>query len=538
MKRHSWRTRGVAVAAFLVMVSAASATTAVPAWATGPSGRPVVAGIDLERATIPDLQRAMRSGRLSSVELTAFYLQRIRKLNPTLHAVLSTNPDALRLAADSDARRHRHRSKGPMDGIPVLLKDNIDTADRQPTTAGSTALLESRPYRDAGVVENLREAGAVILGKANLSEWSSYRSTSSSNGWSPLAGQTANPYVLDRNPCGSSSGPGVAVAAHLATVAVGTETDGSISCPSGANGIVGVKPSLGLVSRSGIVPVSKQQDTAGPMARNVVDAAILLAALNGADRRDPITVDAARQSLDDYTRFLRPNALRGKRIGVWREVYTPDDTTKAAFEQALSRLRKLGATTVEITIPYLDVIAANEFPAIRTEFKHDINAYLASTGGKHPADLAGLIQYNLDHAAIEMPYWTHNLWDRSQATTGDLTDPAYRAMREAATSAARRGLDETLRGEKLDAIVAPTNNAAWKTQLGVGDGALLIDSSGPAAVSGYANMTVPMAYAGPLPLGLSIMGGRFSEPSLLAIAYAFEQDTKVRRLPTFIPSIG
>ncbi|WP_409492361.1 amidase [Amycolatopsis sp. cmx-11-12] len=526
------------VSAFLVVVFVASATTAVPAQAGSLSGRPVVAGIDLERATIPDLQRAMRSGRLSSVELTAFYLQRIRKLNPTLHAVLTTNPDALRLAAASDLRRHRHQSKGPMDGIPVLLKDNIDTADRQPTTAGSTAMLESRPYRDAGVVENLREAGAVLLGKANLSEWSSYRSTSSSNGWSPLAGQTANPYVLDRNPCGSSAGPGVAVAAHLATVAVGTETDGSISCPSGANGIVGVKPSLGLVSRSGIVPVSKQQDTAGPMARNVVDAAILLAALNGSDRRDPITVDAARQSLDDYTKFLRPNALRGKRIGVWREVYTPDDATKAAFEQALSRLRKLGATTVEITIPYLDVIAANEFPAIRTEFKHDLNAYLASTGGEHPADLAALIQYNLDHAAVEMPYWTQNLWDRSQATTGDLNDPAYRAMREAATSAARRGLDETLRGSKLDAIVAPTNNAAWKTRLGTGDGALLIDSSGPAAVSGYANMTVPMAYSGPLPLGLSIMGGRFSEPSLLAIAYAFEQDTKVRRLPTFIPSIG
>ncbi len=529
--------RFAAVSAFLVLVFVASATVAVPAQATALSGRPVVAGIDLERATIPDLQRAMRSGRLSSVELTLFYLQRIHKLNPTLHAVLSTNPDALRLAAASDLRRIRHQSKGPMDGIPVLLKDNIDTADRQPTTAGSTAMLESRPYRDSGVVENLREAGAVLLGKANLSEWSSYRSTSSSNGWSPLAGQTANPYVLDRNPCGSSAGPGVAVAAHLATVAVGTETDGSISCPSGANGIVGVKPSLGLVSRSGIVPVSKQQDTAGPMARNVVDAAILLAALNGADRRDPITVDATRQSLDDYTKFLRPNALHGKRIGVWREVYTPDDATKAAFEQALSRLRKLGATTVEITIPYLDVIAANEFPAIRTEFKHDLNAYLASTGGKHPADLAGLIQYNLDHAAVEMPYWTHNLWDRSQATTG-IDDPAYRAMRAAATGAAQRGLDETLRGGRLDAIVAPTNNAAWKTQLGTGDGALLIDSSGPAAVSGYANMTVPMAYSGPLPLGLSIMGGKFSEPSLLAIAYAFEQDTKVRRLPTFIPSIG
>ena len=530
--------RIAALAAFIALLFVASATTATPAQRVPEVPPPIVAGIDLERATIPDLQRAMDAGQLSSVRLTEFYLQRARALNPVLHAVITTNPDALQLAAASDARRHRHATHGPMDGIPVLLKDNVDTADRQATTAGSFALVDAHPARDAHFVGRLRAAGAVILGKANLSEWAGYRSINGSSGWSAVGGQTANPYVLDRNPCGSSSGSGVAVSAHLATVAVGTETDGSIVCPAGANGIVGVKPSIGLVSRSGVVPISAQQDTAGPMARNVVDAAILLAVLNGPDRRDPPTVDAAQHALRDYTRFLRPHALQGKRIGVWRDVPGRSPETDAAFDLAVRQLRLLGASTVDITIPYLDIIDANEFPAIRTEFKHDINAYLAHTPGKHPADLAGLIQFNRDNAAVEMPFFGQELFERSQATTGDLTDPQYRQMRAAATDAAQRGLDETLSEHRLDAIVAPTNNPAWKTTLGTGDASLLLISSGSAAVSGYANMTVPMAYVGPLPLGMSIMGGRFSEPTLLAIAYAFEQGTNVRQPPRFLPTIG
>jgi amidase len=424
-----------------------------------------------------------------------------------------------------------------MEGIPILLKDNIDTADRLRTTAGSFALYEARPSRDAHLVSRLRSAGAVVLGKANLSEWANFRSTNSSSGWSAVGGQTANPYVLDRNPCGSSSGSGTAVSAHLATVAIGTETDGSIVCPSGATGIVGVKPSIGLVSRSGVVPISAEQDTAGPMTRNVTDAAIVLAVINGRDRRDPSTVDGAPFARDDYTRFLRSNALRGARIGVWRDATggtSPE--TDAVFDQAVQRLRALGASTVDVTIPYQDIVNANEFPALMHEFKHDVNAYLAATPGRHPRDLAGLIEFNREHADVEMPYFGQEIFEQSQTTSGDLDDPEYRRMRLAATDAARRGLDETLRAHRLDAIVAPTNSPAWRTTLGSGD-AFLFGSSGPAAVSGYSNLTVPMGYVGPLPVGMSIMAGRYSEPTLLALGYAFEQATQTRRLPQLIPSI-
>ncbi|HET8642203.1 MAG TPA: amidase family protein, partial [Pseudonocardiaceae bacterium] len=388
------------------------------------------------------------------------------------------------------------------------------------------------------LVARLRAAGAVVLGKANLSEWANFRSFNSSSGWSAVGGQTANPYVLDRNPCGSSSGSGTAVSAHLATVAIGTETDGSIVCPSGATGVVGLKPSIGLVSRSGVVPISAEQDTAGPMTRNVTDTAIVLAAINGPDPRDPSTAAGAPFARDDYTPFLRPDALRGKRIGVWRDATggtSPE--TDAAFDQAVAHLRALGATTVEVTIPYQDIINENEFPALLTEFKHDINAYLAATPGRHPRDLAGLIEFNLVDAEREMPYFGQEIFELAQATTGDLGDPGYRAAREAATSAARRGLDETLAANRLDAIVAATNSPAWRTTLGQGD-AFLFGSSGPAAVAGYSNLTVPMGFVGPLPVGMSIMGGRYSEPTLLAIGFAFEQGTHLRRPPAFIPSIG
>jgi amidase len=536
------RIRTGALAAFLALLFVAPVTPVMAAQAA-PSGSrpvpaPVLAGIDLERATILDLQRAMNSGRLSSVRLTVFYLNRIRQLDPRLKSVIMTNPDALRLAAASDVQRRRHGPRGLMEGIPILLKDNVDTADRQRTTAGSFALFHSRPARDAHLVSRLRAAGAVVIGKANLSEWANFRSTNSSSGWSAVGGQNNNPYVLDRNPCGSSSGSGVAVSAHLATVAIGTETDGSIVCPSGANGIVGVKPSIGLVSRSGVVPISAEQDTAGPMTRNVTDAAIVLAAINGPDRRDPPTLAGAPFARDDYTRFLRPDALRGKRIGAWREATggrSPE--TDAVFDRAVGQLRALGATVVEVSIPYQDIVDENEFPALLHEFKHDINAYLAATPGRHPRDLAGLIEFNREHAEIEMPFFGQELFELSQATSGDLSDPEYRAMREAATSAARRGIDETLATHRLDAIVAATNSPAWRTTLGEGD-AFLFGSSSPAAVSGYSNMTVPMGFVGPLPVGMSIMAGRFSEPTLLAIAYAFEQGTHARRPPQFIRTIG
>jgi amidase len=418
-----------------------------------------------------------------------------------MHAVTETNPAALAEAAASDARRRDHKLLGPMDGIPVLLKDNIDTADQENSAAGSYALLHSHPAKDAGLVTRLREAGAVILGKANLSEWAAYRSTSGSSGWSALGGQGENPYEFDRSPGGSSSGPGAAVAAALTQVAVGTETDGSVVCPSSLNGDVGIKPSLGLVSTSGVVPITKEQDVPGPIARNVTDAA-------------------------------------GLRIGVWRGM--PDapiaPSTMAVYNHAVKELQQMGATTVNVTIPFLKSVDANEFPAIAYEFKHDIHAYLAQTPGAHPRDLAGLIKFNRQHRALEMKFFTQNIWLASRATTGGLNNPAYRKMRATATAAAQLGLNQTLRKFHLDAIVSPTENPAWQIPLGTGqgDGGNFLESSTPAAVSGYADMSVPMGFVGPLPVGMSVMGGDFSEPALIAIAFAFQQHTQARRPPQFL----
>ncbi|MBC7977331.1 MAG: amidase, partial [Myxococcales bacterium] len=484
-----------------------------------------VRGIDLERATIPDLQRAMNRGQLSSLELTLFYLGRIHNVDPDLNSVITTSPTALAEALFSDLRRHGRRLRGPMDGIPVLLKDNVDTRV-MPTTAGSEALLRARHDRDAFLVRQLRTGGAVVLGKTNLSEWANFRSFDSSSGWSAVGGLTRNPYVLDRNPCGSSSGSGVAISANLAVVAIGTETDGSVVCPAGANGIVGIKPSIGLISRSGIVPISAEQDTAGAMARNVTDAAILLSVVAGVDADDPATRDADGHIAADYTAFLDRRALVGKRIGVWRDVTGGSAATDAAFDQFIVTLRGLGAVPVEVSLPFQDVVNANEFPALLNEFKHDINQYLAQTPGQHPANLAGLIDFNNARAATELPFFGQNIFELSQDLSGSLDDPEYQAQREAATTAAKRSIDETLATFRLDAIAAPTNSPAWVTTLGDGD-AFEFGSSGPAAVAGYPNITVPMAFVGELPLGVSLFGGRFDEPRLIALAFALEQATHV-----------
>jgi amidase len=462
----------------------------------------------------------MDEGRLTAVELTEFYLTRISRVDPMLHAVIMTNPDARRLAEASDQRRRAGRARGLLDGIPVLLKDNIDTADRQRTTAGSLALRGARPALDADLVSNLRKAGAVLLGKTNLSEWANFRDIRSSSGWSAVGGQTNNPYVLDHNPGGSSSGNGAAISANLATVAVGTETNGSIMCASGATGVVGVKPSTGLVSRAGVIPVSTAQDTAGPMARNVTDAAVLLGVLQGPE---------------DYLQFLNPDALEGRRIGVWDPTGGTSAKTMAVFAEAVAHLESLGATTVEVTIPGLDVVTRNELPAMRHEFKYGINKYLATTPGEHPADLAGLIEFNKANANVELEHFGQALFEEAQATSGDLADPEYRRMRAEATKAAQEGLDRTLQAHGLDAIVAPTNSPAWKTQAKGDD--YLFGSSTPAAVSGYTNATVPMGFVGPLPIGISIMAGRFSEPTVLALAYAFEQATRARQPPSYLPTL-
>jgi amidase len=493
-------------------------------------------GVDLERSTIPELQHAMDHGRISSVQLTIFYLERIERLNPDLHAVITTSPTALLEAIFSDLRRHAHQLRGPMDGIPVLLKDNVDTRI-VPTTAGSEALLQARHDRDAFLVRQLRDGGAVVLGKTNLSEWANFRSTNSSSGWTGVGGQTANPYVLDRNPCGSSSGSGAAISANLAVVAIGTETDGSIVCPSGANGIVGIKPTLGLVSRSGVVPISAEQDTAGPMARNVTDAAVLLSVINGVDRDDPATAASAGHNSHDYTRFLDRHALRGKRIGVWKSVTgggSPE--TDAVFNDFIDTLRRAGATPVEITPPFLDIVGNNEFAALLNEFKHDINAYLAKTPGTHPADLQGLIDFNNQHADTELEFFGQEIFDIAQTFSGSLDDPTYQAQRFAATDAAQRSINETLATFHLDAIAAPTNSPAWVTTLGKGD-AFIFGSSGPAAVAGYPNVSVPAGFAGELPIGVSLFAGRWDEPKLISLAFAFEQASRARRAPKFLPTL-
>jgi amidase len=510
------------------------ATLASPGAARHPDA--VLRGVDLERATIPELQQALDRGRLSAVELTVFYLRRIAAVDRDLHAVIAVSPTAVIEAALSDLRRVTRQRRGAMDGIPVLLKDNVDT-QLVGTTAGSEALAHARHDRDAALVRRLRSAGAVVLGKTNLSEWANFRSFLSSSGWSAVGGQTANPYVLDRNPCGSSSGSGAAIAANLAVVAIGTETDGSIVCPSGANGIVGIKPSLGLVSRSGVVPISAQQDTAGPMARSVTDAAVLLSAIAGADPDDPATADSAGHVARDYTAFLDRGALAGKRIGVWRDVTggrSPE--TDAVFDQFIATLRRAGATPVEVSLPLQDEINDNEFPALLAEFKRDINAYLRATPGRHPADLAGLIAFNDQHAATELRFFGQEIFDLAQDAPGT-DDPSHVAQRTTATSAARHSIDDTLASLRLDAIAAPTNSPAWVTTLGEGDD-FLFGSSGPAAVAGYPSVSVPMGFVGELPVGVSLFAGRWDEARLIALAYAVEQATHARRPPRFVPSVG
>ena len=524
----------LAALAFLVSAGIGSRTTVADS-DRARHGNPSIHGIDLERSTILDLQDAMDHHRLTSVELTVFYLNRIDDLNPDLHAVIATNPFAIVQAVFSDIRRATHNLRGPMDGIPVLLKDNVDTRELV-ATAGSEALLDARG-RDAFLVTRLRAAGAVIMAKANLSEWANFRSFFSSSGWSGVGGQTANPYVLDRNPCGSSSGSGSGISANLAVVAIGTETDGSIVCPSGANGIVGIKPTLGLISRSGVVPISAEQDTAGPMARNVTDAAVMLSVLTGVDPDDPATADSAGHIARDYTRFLDRHALRGKRIGLWREITNGDAATDAVFQEFVDAIQRAGAITVDVSLPLQDVVGNNEFPALLNEFKHDINAYLAKAGGNHPADLQGLIDFDLANADTELEFFLQEIFDISQTQfSGSLDDPDYKAQRAAATGAARQSIDDTLASLHLDAIAAATNSPAWVTTLGQGDN-FVFGSSGPAAVAGYPNISVPAGFSGELPVGVSLFASRFQEPKLISLAFAVEQTIRARRAPKFLPTL-
>ena len=530
-------------------VGAAAAVTMV---ACGPrvgqekgSAGPVESGaadsFALQEATVADLQGQMESGELSAQRITELYLERIQKLNhqgPELNAILVTNPDALAVAQELDRERSQGKVRGPLHGIPIIIKDNIDTADKMPTTAGSKALEGTFATRDAFVVQRLREAGAVILAKANLSEWANFRSERSSSGWSGMGGQTRNPYALDRNPCGSSSGSGVAASASLSTLAIGTETDGSVVCPANANGLVGIKPTLGLVSRTGIVPIAHSQDTAGPMCRTVRDAAILLGVLCGEDPRDDITRAGASRAEADYTRFLVDGGLKGARIGVWRDRFGFHERVDTVLEDALAALKDGGAEIIDpANIDSMGREAGDaEYEVLLYEFKEGLNRYLAGRGSDTgPRTLEDLIAFNQAHADEEMPYFGQEIFLQAQEK-GPLSDKEYQEALQTCQRLARvEGIDKVVAEHKLDAIVAPTGGPAWTTDLINGDhfGG---GSSSAAAVSGYANITVPAGFVFGLPVGMSFIGPAFSEPTLLRLAYGFEQATNVRRAPRLLPT--
>ncbi len=493
---------------------------------------------ELEETTVADLASAMAVGRMTSRSITQSYLDRIAELDrqgPTLRHVIEINPDALSIADALDRERKAGKIRGPLHGIPILVKDNLDTADRMMTTAGSLALAGSIAPRDSTVAAKLRAAGAVLLGKTNLSEWANFRSSHSTSGWSGRGGQAKNPYVLDRNPCGSSSGTGGAVSANLAALGIGTETDGSIVCPSSANGLVGIKPTVGLVSRAGIIPIAHSQDTAGPMARTVRDAAILLGVIAGADARDAATAASAGKVETDYTRFLDANGLRGARIGVARKYLGFSDAVDALMADAIDAMKKQGAVIVDPA-----EIAADpdgEFDVLLYEFKADLNAYLAGLGPNAPVrTLADIIAFNDAHKDQEMPFFGQDIMTKAQAK-GPLTDKAYiDALAKNHKRSRDEGIDATMTKNKLDAIIAPTGGPAWVTDLVNGDH-FTGGYSTMSAVAGYPHVTVPMGFVRGLPVGLSIFGTAWSEPTLIRLAYGYEQATRHRRAPKFVPSL-
>ncbi|ROZ76470.1 amidase [Ramlibacter sp. WS9] len=485
-------------------------------------------------SSVEQSQRAMAAGKATAQSLTQTSLARIRHLDrsgPALHAVLETNPDALPIARQLDAERRSGRVRGPLHGIPVLLKDNIDTGDRMQTSAGSLALTGAPAPRDAFIVKRLRAAGAVIIGKTNLSEWANIRSSKSSSGWSARGGQTRNPYALARNPCGSSSGTGAAIAASFAVVGIGTETDGSIVCPSSAAGLVGLKPTVGLVSRSGIIPISRSQDTAGPMTRSVADAAAVLTAIAGTDPEDPATRAAQGHVEADYRAFLKADGLKGARIGVARKKVTGYSVqTDRLFEQAIADLKRLGAEIVDpADFGSLGDYDDDELEVLLYELKADLNAYLAKRTGVPVRTLADVIAFNEKHKGREMPWFGQDLFEKAQAK-GPLTEEAYLKAAEKSRRLARAGIDDVLAQHRLDAIVAPTGSPAWLTDHVNGD-SFQGSSSSPAAVAGYPSITVPMGLAMGLPVGMSFVGTAWSEGKLLRLAYAYEQGTRHRRAP-------
>lgn len=515
----------------LGFVPAAPAQAVQPAPQVAPVPEFGAGRTNLDALTIPDLQRGYDKGSLSPIRITLAYLERIRTVDRKLHAVLKLDNTALLQALKSEIRHRKGRSLGPLDGVPVLLKDNIDTK-KLATTAGSRALLGKAPTSDATLVKRLKAAGAIILGKANLSEWANFRANNATSGWSGVGGQTNNPYVLDRNPCGSSSGSAVGVAASLAQVAIGTETNGSIVCPSGQNGVVGLKPTLGLVSRTGVVPITAEQDTAGPIGRHVVDVAITLSALQGKDRKDAATGEIPANQTTDYAKALKGATLKGKRIGVWRQAGI-DPGVDAVVNKAVATIKANGGTVVEVTVDAGD--SGNlSFTAMKSEFVRDLEAYLATRPGQEKT-LAQLVAFN-ERDPIELSLMDQGLFEEC-LTVPDADHPTIVAARAQANSLARNAIDSLLKGRKLDAIISPTNSTAWKTTYGNGDD-FLLGSSGAAAVAGYPNLSVPAGFSGELPIGISFIGGRWQDAKILALGAAFEKAADARKAPKYLPSVG
>ncbi len=495
---------------------------------------------ELDEMTIAELQDGMKSGKFTSRSIVKKYLDRIDdidKKGPAINSVIEINPDAVAIAESLDRERKEKGPRGPLHGIPILIKDNIDTADRMMTTAGSLALLGSTPSQDSFVAKRLREVGAVILGKTNLSEWANFRSNHATSGWSGRGGQTKNPYVLDRNPCGSSSGSGAAAAANLCAAAIGTETDGSVVCPSSANSLVGIKPTLGVISRAGIIPIAHSQDTAGPMARTVTDAVVLLGALTGIDPRDSVTKLSQGKSKGDYIQFLDKDGLRGARLGVARKYFGFNDQVDKLMNELLGEMKKLGAVIVDpAEIPTSGKFDDSELEVLLYEFKADLNAYLAGLGSKAPVhSLKEIIEFNEKNRDQEMPYFGQDLFIKAEAK-GPLSGKKYlAALRKNHLLSRTQGIDFVIRKYQLDALIAPTGGPAWPTDWITGDH-FTGGYSTASAVAGYPHVTVPAGYVFGLPFGISFFGAAYSEPKLIKFAYAFEQATKVRRTPRFLSS--
>jgi amidase len=499
---------------------------------------PLTQSFEFEEISAVGLQEGMKAGKFSARSIAEKYLSRIEAIDKrTVNAVIELNPDALAIAEALDKERKERGVRGPLHGIPVLIKDNIDTADRMKTSAGSLALADSTPPKDSFVAQKLRAAGAVILGKTNLSEWANIRSTHSTSGWSARGGLTRNPYALDRNACGSSSGTGAAISANLASLGIGTETDGSIVCPSNANSLVGIKPTLGLVSRSGIIPIAHSQDTAGPMCRTVADAAALLGALTGIEARDRATNASRGKALTDYTRFLDVNGLKGARIGVARKFFGFSDKVDKLMNEAIEVMKRQGATIIDpAEVPNTGRYDDTELEVLLYELKAGLNAYLASLGAEAPVkSLKEIIDYNEKNRLTEMPYFGQEHFIKAQEK-GPLTDKAYlRALAKNHRLSRAGGIDAVMNKHRLDAVVAPTGGTPWVTDLVNGDH-FSGGFSTAAAVAGYPHITVPAGYIFGLPVGISIFGRAWSEAVLIKLAYAYEQATKHRRAPQFLPT--